>query len=434
MDTALLLRMKFDRGEPLSSGEIDDLLAQSKVVQKLTEDYEENALFNIFRFLCLAEIPYVERLPYTQKVIAYISDRLSLPDGFSYTGNVNDIVPCYNAMLLEAYTRLGQAASPEAQNALNWIKRYQVFERNQSTAWKNNGICKHGGCMNAVPCYIGIGKTVKALITYAGFTGHTDREVEALIEKGAAYMLRHNLYRRLSNNAPISPHITDIMFPQAYMLTVTDLVYIAGKRKLWKDNRTHALKELLDCKACDADCWKIDYIYSHKGYKAFDGKRKASEWIGYLFRSSLSDQSIDGGKKMLEKIPNDKEMAALVGQSLYDVWTKLCVAIDERYEMDRLWNSGGKAWTYEYKYRRGGKTLCALYAKENCVGLMIIFGKEEREKFEANRQNYAEATQRIYDEAKTYHDGKWVMFEPVDTSMFDDFIRLLQIKRKPNRQ
>lgn len=41
--------------------------------------------------------------------------------------------------------------------------------------------------------------------------------------------------------------------------------------------------------------------------------------------------------------------------------------------------------------------------------------------------------QKIYDAAKTYHDGKWIMFEPVDTSMFDDFMKLLSIKRKPNR-
>jgi len=137
---------------------------------------------------------------------------------------------------------------------------------------------------------------------------------------------------------------------------------------------------------------------------------------------------------MLEKKPNNEEMAALIGQSLYDVWQKLCTMIDEKYDMEQLWNKGGKAWTYEFKYRRGGKTLCALYARENCVGFMIIFGKDEREKFEADRRNYSENVQRIYDEAKTYHDGKWVMFQPVDTSMFDDFIKLLFIKRKPNRK
>lgn len=135
---------------------------------------------------------------------------------------------------------------------------------------------------------------------------------------------------------------------------------------------------------------------------------------------------------MLENIPNDEEMISLVGQPLYDVWTKLCAVIDERYNMERLWNSGGKAWKYEYKYRRGGKTLCSLYARDNCVGFMIIFGKKEREKFENDRQNYTEKVQSIYDEAKTYHDGKWMMFLLDDTSMFEDFIKLLEIKRKPN--
>ena len=288
MDTALQLRIKFDDNEPLTNEEIGLLLEQSKVVQKLTSDYEENAFFNLFRLICLSEIPYAEWLPYTKNVISFISNYLSLSEGFSYTGSVNYIVPCYNAMLLEAYTRLGKAASQEAQNALNWIKQYQVFERNQSTSWKYDGICKHGGCMNATPCYIGIGKTVRALITYAEFTNHSHKTVEALIEKGTEYMLRHNMYQRLSNYAPISAHITDIMFPQAYMLSLTDLVFIAGRANLWADTRTNALKDLIDHKAYDKGNWKIDYIYSHKGYKAFDTKRKASEWIGYIFNSSFS--------------------------------------------------------------------------------------------------------------------------------------------------
>lgn len=137
---------------------------------------------------------------------------------------------------------------------------------------------------------------------------------------------------------------------------------------------------------------------------------------------------------MLDKIPNAEEMTALVGASLYDVWNKLCILIDGKYEMECQWNKGGKAWTYEYKYRRGGKTLCALYARENCVGFMVILGKDERLAFEADRENYSEEVQALYDAAQTYHDGKWIMFEPVDTSLFQDFIRLLGIKRKPNRK
>ena len=103
---------------------------------------------------------------------------------------------------------------------------------------------------------------------------------------------------------------------------------------------------------------------------------------------------------MLDMIPNEEEMTALVGKSLYGIWNKLCALIEEKYDMERLWDKGGKAWKYEYKYRRGGKTLCALYARDNCVGFLVILGKDE----------------------------------PADTSLFHDFIRLLQIKRKANRK
>lgn len=136
---------------------------------------------------------------------------------------------------------------------------------------------------------------------------------------------------------------------------------------------------------------------------------------------------------MLNKIPGEEEMTALVGRSLSDVWRELCALIDGRYEMDRLWNEGGKAWQYEYKYRRGGKTLCALYARENCIGFLVVLGKDERSKFEADRESYSAEVRKLYDESQTYHDGKWIMFQPTDTSLFPDLIRLLGIKRKPNR-
>lgn len=137
---------------------------------------------------------------------------------------------------------------------------------------------------------------------------------------------------------------------------------------------------------------------------------------------------------MLDVIPSAEEMTILVGESLYDIWNKLNALIEEKYDMECSWNKGGKAWKYEYKYRRGGKTLCALYARENSVGFMIIFGKAERLKFESDRENYSKEVQKIYDEAQTYHDGKWMMFEPSDTSLFSDFTELLKIKRKPNKK
>lgn len=136
---------------------------------------------------------------------------------------------------------------------------------------------------------------------------------------------------------------------------------------------------------------------------------------------------------MPDKIPSTEQMAALVGPSLFEVWKQLCALIDEKYDMEHLWGDGGKAWAYEYKYRRGGKTLCALYARENSVGFMVVLGKQERLKFENDRVSYSQEVQNVYDEAQTYHDGKWLMFEPRDASLFDDFVGILSIKRRPNK-
>ena len=133
------------------------------------------------------------------------------------------------------------------------------------------------------------------------------------------------------------------------------------------------------------------------------------------------------------QIPTPETLEALTGKELYDLWTSLHQLIEQKYNMEQLWNHGGKKWIYEYKYRKGGKTLCALYAKEQTIGFMVILGKDERTKFESMREMFSNAAQKIYDETTTFHDGKWLMFELKDTSLFNDIERLLSIKRKPNR-
>lgn len=137
---------------------------------------------------------------------------------------------------------------------------------------------------------------------------------------------------------------------------------------------------------------------------------------------------------MADDRSHEDQLACLLDEPQHALWMQLCERIEDQYEMDRIWGSGGKAWDVECKYRRGGKTLCALYAKEGCFGFMVILGKSERSAFEAHRASYSEAVQLAYDGARTFHDGKWIMFEPTDDSQFDDYLRLLAIKRRPNRK
>ena len=281
MDSALVLRMKVDQNKEISDS--FDYLDHSDIIKNYAKMTKLKPLGKIFALIGLAEIPYAEKLPITQELLAFVNQNLSTSEGFSFTGKLEEIVPCYNAMLFEAYCRLGLGKSSETQNALQWIKQYQVFDRQQKTTWPHKGICKFGGCMMRVPCYIGIGKTMRALLTYQEKVDPHDEKVNALIEQGVDYMLQHNLYQRLSTGHPISPHITESMFPQSYVLSLTDLMYIIEKSQYTTDPRAHDLLQLIYQKKTKTGGWKIDYIYKYAGYLPFENRRKDSEWITYLY-------------------------------------------------------------------------------------------------------------------------------------------------------
>ena len=129
-----------------------------------------------------------------------------------------------------------------------------------------------------------------------------------------------------------------------------------------------------------------------------------------------------------------EELEKLVGVNKVNIFYNFVNEIAKLYDMEQIWNNGGKKWSYEYKFRKGGKTLCAFYFKENTLGFMIIFGKDDRNKVEKIKNELSSNVLEIYDNAQTYHDGKWVMFNITDNSILEDLKKLLFIKRKPNRK
>lgn len=291
MDTALYLRQAVEAKSILDDQEIDCLLISSEILKRIfqAEISPANPILSyLFKLVACAEIPFSERCSETQEILTYISQHAATPQGFAYTGRVRDIVPCYNAMALEAYCQLGLADSEEAQHALDWIKNYQIFARNETTTWSEDGICQHGGCLRQTPCYIGIGKSMRALIAYDEQVSGADKVVKTLISKGIAYMLQHHMFLRLSEDKPISQHITENVLPQNYFLSMTDLLNILGKTGKVADPRA---TKLLDVYTSKKDNLKIEFIYKYAGYTSFENRRVKSEWLNYLYPLWLGDAS-----------------------------------------------------------------------------------------------------------------------------------------------
>ena len=137
---------------------------------------------------------------------------------------------------------------------------------------------------------------------------------------------------------------------------------------------------------------------------------------------------------MLTTIPTNDELKKLLNSEVFAVWESLADYIMQNNSMDVFWDTGRKAGVYEYKFRKGGKTLCAFYARENSFGFMIIFGQGERENFEANRRSFSRKIQEIYDSTRQYHDGKWIMIDVQDATDLPEIKQLLLIKKKQKKK
>lgn len=128
------------------------------------------------------------------------------------------------------------------------------------------------------------------------------------------------------------------------------------------------------------------------------------------------------------------QVKAMLGDAS-PAWEKLVGRIRFSYALDEIWIEGNpnhKNHNNLY-FKRGGKTLVTLSIREGYFIVCIVFGKAEREKFDDQRDLFSEAICKEYDAAHTYHDGKWLGFEVRDKTLVGGIIRLLPIKRKPNR-
>ncbi|MCL2275637.1 MAG: DUF3788 domain-containing protein [Defluviitaleaceae bacterium] len=130
-----------------------------------------------------------------------------------------------------------------------------------------------------------------------------------------------------------------------------------------------------------------------------------------------------------------KEVKNLLGNAA-PAWEKLVGYIRYYYELDEIW-AEGKPTQKHYNnlfFKRSGKALISCHLRDGHFLVCVVLGKTEREKFDARRNDFSETVCKEYDATEALHDGKWLGFTVKDDSLHDDFIRLMHIKRKPNRK
>jgi hypothetical protein len=121
-----------------------------------------------------------------------------------------------------------------------------------------------------------------------------------------------------------------------------------------------------------------------------------------------------------------------MGPKAYGFWTRVSKMIAQNYRdvFTPEWLYGGKKHGWSLRYKKS-KSFCTLIPEKNRFVLVIVFGAADRSKVETIRHELSVRTRKEYDEAATYHDGKWFLLSVDDEDIVGDAEWLLAAKRRP---
>jgi len=282
MDTALILKQKYDSGQIKDFNQASEFLDKSGLVKSLLTDFEFDILNLLNRLTELIEIPYTYKLEKVQKWTNKLADLSFCGDGFSLTGKSDDILSCYNSMITTVLIKMNYGNQERILKGIDWILKYQNLERGLSNKWKGSRILKYGGCMKHTPCFIGIVKAVVALSEYKKNRMYkTNKKVEVGLAKGLEYILDHQIYKRKSNGEPITKDITKLTYPFSYKTNLIEILRLLKENKLLLDKRCDSAKEFLNKKRQKNGFWKINSSYLPKYWIMFDRTKESGLWISY---------------------------------------------------------------------------------------------------------------------------------------------------------
>ena len=128
--------------------------------------------------------------------------------------------------------------------------------------------------------------------------------------------------------------------------------------------------------------------------------------------------------------PDAKKVRDWIGPEAFEHWRNLQSWIDEDYPgvftPEWLYSGTKRGWSLRYKKTRAFCTFVPEYGRFSVV---MVFGNAEREKFEERRYTWRSQLVELYDQAKTYPDGKFLTLPIVTGDDRRELTKLLIMKR-----
>ncbi len=132
--------------------------------------------------------------------------------------------------------------------------------------------------------------------------------------------------------------------------------------------------------------------------------------------------------------PTEKDILYFLEKPASIAWNDLKSFLDINFDFVPETTFYGKKYGWTVRYRRSGKTLCSLFPEKGSFTILLVFGKNEIQKFEELKSEFSQEIVQLYENTKKLHDGKWLWIRVHKSEDLEDVKMLITIKKKPKKK
>jgi len=150
----------------------------------------------------------------------------------------------------------------------------------------------------------------------------------------------------------------------------------------------------------------------------------------------IQDHASEIGKKPYERFlvkaekPSEEDILRALGGAK-PLWQELHAYIQEQYDFSQETIFFAKQYGWAVRYKRSGRTMCYAFPECEAFSMLIVLGKDEAQRVDAQKQLLNQQVRDIFDQTEQLHDGKWLWVRVTEASDLSSVQRLLCAKRKP---
>ncbi|MFX1323313.1 MAG: hypothetical protein ACFE8N_00035 [Promethearchaeota archaeon] len=292
-DSALSLKKAITEGKNLSIEEVQEILGKSELIDKLLTPPKQKPTTFVgiraieWRLLELTEIPFTNTLETVQNWIELLINKTYIVEGFSLTGKKDGSLACHNALITTILIKMEYDDKEKIDSGIEWILKYQSVERAKECTWPGKDLYnRFGGCMKKVPCFYGVVKSMITLTEYKKrFKG--PRRIQDKLDQGLEYILKHRVFKKLTNDEPIEDSIILNFYPYPYRSNIIEILSLLKANGMIGDERCNEAFEILKKKQRNDGYWQADTSYMKTAWVDFDIPKKPGLWISYIISDLL---------------------------------------------------------------------------------------------------------------------------------------------------